>query len=350
MKSGVISVVKNQGVTYKEAGVDVDAGNRAVTLMKESVRSTFRSGVMTDIGGFGGLFALGKYNEPVLVSGTDGVGTKLKVAFMLNKHDTVGIDLVAMSVNDILVCGAEPLFFLDYIGVAKVVPEQVAEIVSGVAAGCRQAGCALIGGETAELPSLYSPGEYDLAGFAVGVVEKQDIIDGSSIKPGDVLVGLPSSGLHSNGYSLIRKLIFELNDLSTVHVPAELGVTVGEELLRPTRIYIKSVLPLVKENLIKGMVHVTGGGFIENIPRVLPEGLGVSIKLGSWPVLPVFSWLQQLGGVELNEMFRTFNMGIGFVLVVSPEQADLVVERLEANGEKGYIIGQVEAGAGVRFE
>jgi len=346
----VISVVNKQGVTYKEAGVDVDAGNRAVSLIKESVRSTFRPGVMTDIGGFGGLFALGKYQEPVLVSGTDGVGTKLKIAFMLNRHDTVGIDLVAMSVNDILVCGAEPLFFLDYIGVAKLVPEQVADIVSGVATGCRQAGCALIGGETAELPSLYSPGEYDLAGFAVGVVEKQNVIDGSNIKPGDVLVGLPSSGLHSNGYSLIRKLIFELNDLSTVHVPVELGVTVGEELLRPTRIYVKAVLPLVKEALIKGMVHVTGGGFIENIPRVLPEGLGVSIKLGSWPILPVFSWLQQLGGVEICEMFRTFNMGIGFVLVVSSEQADLVVDRLASSGEKAYIIGQVEAGAGVRFE
>ena len=343
-------MVNKQGVTYKEAGVDVEAGYRAVTLMKESVRSTFRPGVMTDIGGFGGLFALGKYQEPVLVSGTDGVGTKLKVAFMLNRHDTVGIDLVAMSVNDILVCGAEPLFFLDYIGAAKVVPEQVAEIVSGVAEGCRQAGCALIGGETAELPGLYSPGEYDLAGFAVGVVEKQNILDGSNIKPGDVLVGLPSNGLHSNGYSLIRKLVFELNDLSTVHVPVELGVTVGEELLRPTRIYVKSVLPLVKDALIKGMVHVTGGGFIENLPRVLPDGLGVSISLGSWPILPVFSWLQQLGGVELSEMFGTFNMGIGFVLVVSAEQAELVVERLATAGEKAYIIGQVKAGAGVRFE
>ena len=242
------------------------------------------------------------------------------------------------------------LFFLDYIGAAKVVPEQVAEIVSGVAEGCRQAGCALIGGETAELPGLYSPGEYDLAGFAVGVVEKQNILDGSNIKPGDVLVGLPSNGLHSNGYSLIRKLVFELNDLSTVHVPVELGVTVGEELLRPTRIYVKSVLPLVKDALIKGMVHVTGGGFIENLPRVLPDGLGVSISLGSWPILPVFSWLQQLGGVELSEMFGTFNMGIGFVLVVSAEQAELVVERLATAGEKAYIIGQVKAGAGVRFE
>jgi len=342
-------VVKAKGVTYKEAGVDVDAGNRAVELMKSSVRSTFRPEVMTDIGGFGGLFALGKYREPVLVSGTDGVGTKLKVAFMLGRHDTVGIDLVAMSVNDVLVCGAEPLFFLDYVGVGKLNPDQVAEIVSGVAAGCRQAGCALIGGETAELPGLYNPGEYDLAGFAVGVVEKEQIINGQSIEAGDVLIGLPSSGLHSNGYSLARKLIFELNDLSTVQTPAELNTTVGEELLKPTRIYVKPVLPLVQERLIKGMVHITGGGFVENIPRVLPTGLGVSIKLGSWPVLPIFTWLQQLGSVETLEMYRTFNMGIGFVLVVAPEVAHQVVERLAQNGEQAYVVGQVEDGAGVRF-
>lgn len=343
-------MVKTKGITYKEAGVDVDAGNRAVLLMKESVRSTFRPGVISDIGGFGGLFALGKYQEPVLVSGTDGVGTKLKVAFMLNRHDTVGIDLVAMSVNDILVSGAEPLFFLDYVGVGKLHPEQVAEIVSGVADGCRQANCALIGGETAELPSLYSPGEYDLAGFAVGVVEKQRIINGSNIEPGDVLVGLPSSGLHSNGFSLARKLIFELNDLSTVSAPVELGVTVGEELLRPTRIYVQPVLPLVQDELVKGMIHITGGGFIENIPRILPEGLGVCIHLGSWPVLPIFTWLQQLGSVETTEMYRTFNMGVGFVLVVSAEQAESVVERLAAGGERSYIIGYVEEGAGVRLE
>lgn len=343
-------MVKKNGFTYKDAGVDVDAGNRAVTLMKQAVQSTFRPEVMTDIGGFGGLFALGKYEEPVLVSGTDGVGTKLKVAFMMNKHDTVGIDLVAMSVNDVLVCGAEPLFFLDYVGIARIYPEQVAEIVGGVAAGCKEAGCALIGGETAELPGLYSPGEYDLAGFAVGVVEKKMIVNGSTIKAGDVLVGLPSSGLHSNGYSLVRKLIFELNDLSTVYVPEELGVTVGEELMRPTRIYVKPVLNVVRGGLVKGMVHITGGGFLENIPRVLPAGLGVRVSRGSWPILPVFSWLQKLGNVEEHEMFRTFNMGIGFILVVAPEDVAAVTSRLEAAGEKSYVIGEVTPGAGVSLE
>lgn len=343
-------VVKKNGFTYKDAGVDVDAGNRAVTLMKQAVQSTFRPEVMTEIGGFGGLFALGKYEEPVLVSGTDGVGTKLKVAFMMNKHDSVGIDLVAMSVNDVLVCGAEPLFFLDYVGIARIYPEQVAEIVGGVSAGCKEAGCALIGGETAELPGLYSPGEYDLAGFAVGVVEKKNIVNGSTIKAGDVLVGLPSSGLHSNGYSLVRKLIFELHDLSTVYVPSELGVTVGEELMRPTRIYVKPVLSVVRDAFVKGMVHITGGGFIENIPRVLPTGLGVRVNRGSWPVLPVFDWLQKLGNVEEHEMFRTFNMGIGFILVVAPENVAMVTARLAAAGEKSYVIGEVTLGAGVTLE
>ncbi len=345
--SGVISVAKTKGLTYKDAGVDVDAGNHAVELMKQSVRSTFRPEVLTDIGGFGGLFALGKYQEPVLVSGTDGVGTKLKVAFMLNRHDTVGIDLVAMSVNDILVSGAEPLFFLDYIGVGKLNPEQVAEIVSGVATGCRSAGCALLGGETAELPGLYNPGEYDLAGFAVGVAEKQRMVDGRSIKAGDVLIGLPSSGLHSNGYSLARKLIFELHDLSTVQVPKSLGVPIGEELLRPTRIYVKPVLPLIKDSLVKGMVHITGGGFFDNIPRVLPDGLGVHVHRGSWTVLPVFSWLQQLGAIDEKEMFRTFNMGIGFILVVDRATAEEVQQRLTDMGEESHIIGEVVPGAGV---
>ncbi|MDP3058554.1 MAG: phosphoribosylformylglycinamidine cyclo-ligase, partial [bacterium] len=267
-----MTFVVSKSITYKDAGVDVDAGNEAVALMKESVRSTFRREVLTDIGGFGGLFALGKYDEPILVSGTDGVGTKLKMAFMTNRHDTVGIDLVAMSVNDILVSGAEPLFFLDYIGIGKLSPTQVADIVKGVAEGCRQAGCALIGGETAELPSLYGPGEYDLAGFAVGVVEKKMLVDGANIKEGDVVIGLPSSGLHSNGYSLARKLIFELGEFSSVQTPSELGVSIGEELLKPTRIYVKSVLPLAKKGLVKGMVHITGGGFLENIPRILPRG------------------------------------------------------------------------------
>ena len=347
---GVMSVANSRAITYKEAGVDVDAGNRAVELMKDAVRSTFRPEVLSDVGGFGALFRLGKYDDPVLVSGTDGVGTKLKVAFMLNKHDTVGIDLVAMCVNDILVSGAEPLFFLDYIGIAKISPEHAAEIVAGVAAGCRDAGCALVGGETAELPGLYSPGEYDLAGFAVGVVEKPRIVDGRGIKAGDVLVGLASSGLHSNGYSLVRKLVFEIGNLSSVHVPKELGITVGEELLRPTRIYVRQVLPLLERNLIQGMVHITGGGFIENLPRVLPEGLGVGISLGTWPIPPVFDWLQRLGELELKEMYRTFNMGIGFVLILHPEDVSAARELLMELGEESYIIGKVVEGGGVELK
>ncbi|MBT9176464.1 MAG: Phosphoribosylformylglycinamidine cyclo-ligase [Firmicutes bacterium] len=343
----MMSVDKNKSLTYRDAGVDVEAGHKAVELMRGHVRATFRREVMGDIGGFGGLFALGKYDEPILVSGTDGVGTKLKVAFMLDRHDTVGVDLVAMSVNDILVSGAEPLFFLDYIGVARLDPVQVAEIVAGVAKGCQAAGCALLGGETAELPDLYSAGEYDLAGFAVGVTEKKRIVDGSTIKQGDVLIGLPSSGLHSNGYSLARKLAFEIGGFTCADVPQELGVTVGDELLRPTRIYVRQVLPLVQTGLIRGMVHITGGGFIDNIPRVLPAGLGVEIERGSWPVLPVFGWLKELGQVAVAEMFRTFNMGIGFVLVVAESDVAEVRARLIELGEASYVIGKVIAGEGV---
>jgi len=334
-------------MTYRDAGVDVEAGHQAVELMRAHVRSTYRREVMGDIGGFGGLFALGKYEEPVLVSGTDGVGSKLKVAFMLGRHDTVGIDLVAMSVNDILVAGAEPLFFLDYIGVSRLDPTQVADIVAGVAKGCQEAGCALLGGETAELPDLYSAGEYDLAGFAVGVAEKQRLVDGSRIESGDVLIGLPSSGLHSNGYSLARRLVFDVGGFTCADVPPELKVTVGEELLRPTRIYVRSVLPLVQAGIIKGMVHITGGGFIDNIPRVLPSGLGVEVIRGSWPALPVFGWLQALGQVAEQEMYRTFNMGIGFVLVVDKTYVEAVRARLADAGEASCLIGQVTVGAGV---
>jgi len=344
-----MSALRGTGFTYKDAGVDVEAGHAAVALMRSAVRSTFRPEVLSDIGGFGGLFALGSYAEPVLVSGTDGVGTKLKIAFMLGRHDTVGIDLVAMSVNDILVSGAEPLFFLDYIGVAKLEPTQVAAIVTGVAAGCKAAGCALIGGETAELPGLYHPGEYDLAGFAVGVVERKRIVDGSAIACGDVLVGLASSGLHSNGYSLARKLVFDVGGFKGHDTPPELGVSVGEELLRPTRIYVQPVLPLARAGLIKGMVHITGGGFIDNIPRVLPAALAVEIKRGSWPVPPVFGWLQQLGQVEEQEMYRTFNMGIGFILVVAPSDVQKVREELIASGEQSYVMGRVIEGEGVSF-
>jgi len=342
-------VAKEVGLTYREAGVDVAAGTRAVELMRSAVRTTFRQEVLTDIGGFGGLFALGKYEDPVLVSGTDGVGTKLKVAFMMNSHATVGLDLVAMSVNDILVSGAEPLFFLDYLGVAKLIPEQVAEIVGGVASGCRQAGCALIGGETAELPGIYAPGEYDLAGFAVGVVEKKHLVDGSTIKEGDILLGLPSSGLHSNGYSLVRKIVFDLAGHAVDDKVDCLCASIGEVLLTPTRIYVRAVLPLVRQGLIKGMVHITGGGFTENIPRVLKAGLGVEIVEGSWRVPPVFSWLAELGGVCTEEMYRTFNMGIGFILVVASEQAAVVIDQLNAVGETAYQVGQVVSGSGVTF-
>jgi len=342
-------VAKETGLTYKDAGVDVAAGQRAVDLMRGAVRATFRREVLTDIGGFGGLFALGKYEEPILVSGTDGVGTKLKVAFMMNRHHTVGIDLVAMSVNDILVNGAEPLFFLDYVGLAKLIPEQVAEIVGGVAAACRAAGCALIGGETAELPGLYAPGEYDLVGFAVGVVEKKQLVDGSTIKEGDVLLGLASSGLHSNGYTLARKIVFDLAGHRVDDEVYCLGGTIGEVLLTPTRIYVSAVLPLVREGRIKGMVHITGGGLVDNIPRVLKAGLGVEIAAGSWPVPPVFTWLAELGDVSSTEMFRTFNMGLGFILVVAPEQASLVQDKLAAMGETVYQVGQVVAGRGVVF-
>lgn len=338
---------ERKGFTYSQAGVDVDAGNRAVQLMGAAVRSTYRREVMGDIGGFGGLFALGKYQEPILVSGTDGVGSKLKLAFMLNRHDTVGIDLVAMSVNDILVSGAEPLFFLDYIGISRLEPSLVAEIVSGVAAGCKEAHCALLGGETAELPDLYREGEYDLAGFAVGVAEKRDLVDGQAIKTGDVLLGLASSGLHSNGYSLARKLAFEVGGFTCADTPAELGVTVGEELLRPTRIYVSAVLPLVRAGLIRGMVHITGGGFIDNIPRVLPLGLGAEIERGRWPAPPVFGWLQEIGQVEEREMFRTFNMGIGFVLVVAASDVAAVRACLAEQDEQAFVIGRVISGEGV---
>lgn len=330
-------------LTYASAGVDIDAGNRAVELMRESVKSTFRSGVLTDIGGFGGLFALdaAKYREPVLVSGTDGVGTKLRVAMLMDKHDTIGIDAVAMCVNDILVQGAEPLFFLDYLAVGKLIPDKVASIVAGVAEGCRQAGCALIGGETAEMPGFYHEDEYDIAGFAVGVVDRPAIIDGATIAPGDTLVAISSSGLHSNGFSLVRKACFEVAGY-TVHTPIhELGRTLGEELLEPTTIYTKQVLPFLSKNMIKGMAHITGGGLTENIPRVLPEGTAVSIDRKNWEIPPIFQLIQSIGQVEETEMLRTFNMGVGMVLVVGQEDADGVVSEIRREGSQAMIIGEV---------
>jgi len=344
--------ISGKGLTYADAGVDIDAGDEAVRLMREAVRSTFRPEALVDIGGFGGLFALNaaRYREPVLVAGTDGVGTKLRVAILMDRHETVGIDAVAMCVNDILVQGAEPLFFLDYLAVGRLVPGKVATIVGGVAEGCRQAGCALIGGETAEMPGFYGPDEYDLAGFAVGVVERDQIIDGRRIVPGDKLIGLPSSGLHSNGYSLVRKALLDVAGYSVGTFMERLGRTLGEELLVPTRIYVKAVMPLLERFDIKGLVHITGGGLTGNIPRVLPPGAGATVKMGTWPAPPVFNLIKEAGKVADREMLRTFNMGIGLVAVVTGEQAGAVRDDLSARGEKSYLIGEVVEGtSGVNY-
>jgi phosphoribosylformylglycinamidine cyclo-ligase len=334
-------------LTYRDAGVDIDAGNKAVDLMKKHVRSTYRPEVLGDIGGFGGLFALdvAKYRQPVLVSGTDGVGTKLCIAFMADKHGTIGQDAVAMCVNDILVQGAEPLFFLDYLAVGKLSPEQVAAIVSGIAGACLESGCSLIGGETAEMASFYKNGEYDIGGFAVGVAERSKLITGQTIQPGDVLIGLPSSGLHSNGYSLVRKICFDVKQMDINQIVPELEKTLGEELLIPTKLYPKACLPLIEKFAIKGMVHITGGGFYENIPRVLPEGCGAMVDTESWPKPPVFALLQQWGNVAWTEMYRTFNMGIGMILVVSPSDVKQIQDDLSARGEASFVIGQVTQGA-----
>jgi phosphoribosylformylglycinamidine cyclo-ligase len=335
--------------TYKDAGVDVEAGYKAVELMKGHVKKTFRPEVMTDLGGFGGLFSLSKdkYKEPVLVSGTDGVGTKLKIAFLLDKHDTVGIDCVAMCVNDIVCSGAEPLFFLDYIAVGKNRPERVADIVKGVAEGCVMSGCSLIGGETAEMPGFYAEEDYDMAGFAVGIVDKSKIIDGKSIKEGDKLIGLPSSGLHSNGYSLVRKLLNPSSQKLQEYVEA-LGAKMGDELIKPTKIYVKTVLDLINRYEIKGVSHITGGGFIENIPRMVPDGLRVKINKGTWPVLPIFKLLQNIANIEERDIYNTFNMGIGMVLAVSSDIAEEVLAYINKNNEEAYLIGEIIKGeAGV---
>lgn len=331
--------------TYKDAGVDVEAGYEAVRLMKDHVKKTYRPEVMTDIGGFGGLFALnsGKYKNPILVSGTDGVGTKLKVAFLMNKYDTVGIDCVAMCVNDIVCSGAEPLFFLDYIAVGKNQPQRVADIVKGISEGCIQAGCALIGGETAEMPGFYEPEEFDIAGFVVGIVEKDKIIDGSRIADGDVLIGLASSGIHSNGYSLVRKL-FNLSEEKVNQYMEKLGCTIGEELLKPTKIYVKTILDLIEKFDIKGLAHITGGGFIENIPRMLPEGTRARVNVGSWPVHPIFQIMKDIGCMEEKDMYNTFNMGIGMVMAVPGDIAQEVVNYLNADVKNAYIIGDVVSG------
>lgn len=333
-------------LTYKDAGVNIDAGNYSVKLIKDSVRATYRPEVLGDLGGFGGLFALnsGKYKEPVLVSGTDGVGTKLKIAFLLGKHDTVGQDAVAMCVNDILVQGAEPLFFLDYLAVGKLDPEQVADVVKGVANACKESGCALIGGETAEMAGFYPDGEYDIAGFSVGVVEKSNIITSEKVKEGDVLLGLPSTGVHSNGFSLVRKIVFERQGMKGDEYIEELGTTIGEALLTPTRLYPKTCLPLIEKFEIHGMVHVTGGGFYDNIPRALPEDLAVEINDDAWDMPPIFVLLQKWGNVDWPEMYRTFNMGIGMILIASANEAAKMKAHLEAEGETVYEIGRVVRG------
>lgn len=328
---------------YRQAGVDIEAGEEVVRRIRPLAKSTFRPEVLGDIGSFGGLFqfASEKYVDPVLVSGTDGVGTKLKLAFLMDRHDTVGIDLVAMCVNDIIVSGAEPLFFLDYLAVGELVVSKAEAIVQGISQGCQQAGCALIGGETAELPSFYQAGEYDLAGFAVGVVEREAILTGEHIKPGDVVIGLASSGLHSNGFSLARRVLLEQAGLSTESSLDGLDGTLGETLLTPTRIYVKPALQLIKEFSIRGLAHITGGGLTGNVPRILPKGCRAHIKKGAWSISPIFSHIQTLGQVEEDEMYRVFNMGIGFVLIVPSDQAQAVVDRANDLGEQAFRIGEV---------
>ena len=338
--------------SYKAAGVDVTAGYKAVELMKEHVARTKIDGVVSGIGGFGGLFApnFKGMEEPVLVSGTDGVGTKLKLAFLLDKHDTIGIDAVAMCVNDVVCCGAEPLFFLDYIAVGKNFPEKVAQIVSGIAEGCVQSGCALVGGETAEMPGFYPVNEYDVAGFCVGMADKPKMIDGSKLKSGDVLIGLRSSGVHSNGFSLVRK-VFGIDENTINNTYPELDKPLGETLLTPTKIYVKPILALINEVEVKAVSHITGGGFYENIPRMLKSGLSAKISRNAVPVLPIFKLIQRIGGISEHDMFNTFNMGVGMVAAVAKENAQKAVDVLKANGEDAVILGEViEGNDGVVIE
>ncbi len=337
--------MKSFSESYRQAGVDITAGYKAVELMKKHVARTTIPGVLSGLGGFGGLFELDMTDlkRPVLVSGTDGVGTKLKIAFLMDKHDTVGIDCVAMCVNDIVCCGAKPLTFLDYIACGKNVPEKIAAIVSGVAEGCVQAGCALNGGETAEMPGFYPEDEYDLAGFSVGVVDRDRIVDNSKICAGDALIGLKSSGVHSNGFSLVRK-VFDVNEKNLAVYSDELGCTLGEALLAPTRIYVKPVLKLMESVTVKGVSHITGGGFYENIPRSIPEGLTAHIETAKLDVLPIFNLIEKQGGISRRDMFNTFNMGTGMCLTVAAEQADEAVRILNAAGEQATIIGSIVEG------
>ena len=336
---------KSYSESYKAAGVDITAGYRAVELMKSHIARTKNEGCLDDIGGFGGLFGLNLkgYEEPVLVSGTDGVGTKLRLAFLLDKHDPVGIDCVAMCVNDVICCGAKPLFFLDYIACGKNVPERIAELVSGVAEGCVQAGSALIGGETAEMPGFYPVDEYDLAGFSVGIVDKKKIVDHSAMVPGDVVIALPSSGVHSNGFSLVRK-VFDVEH-TNIQSPCEAlgGASIGETLLTPTKIYVKPMLALFDQVRVKGVSHITGGGFYENIPRAIPDGLGAKIQKSAIRILPIFDLIAKTGHIPERDMFNTFNMGVGMSVVVAKEDAETALSVLQANGEDAYLIGEIVA-------
>jgi len=357
------TVVARRKLTYKDAGVNIDVSNDLEDGYLQLMQSTFTPQVIQNPGGFGGLYRLKgtpglfsrQFRDPVLVSGTDGVGTKLKIAFLLDRHDTVGIDLVAMSVNDILVQGAEPIFFLDYVASGKVEARVMLDIVRGVADGCRQAGCALLGGETAELPGFYAPGEYDLAGFAVGVVERQHLLDGRAVRPGDVILGLASSGLHSNGYSLARKALLEEGGLDLHRTDERLGCTLGEALLEPTRIYVRPVLAAMrayrKKKPVHALAHITGGGLVENVPRVLPKDCDALFRWGSWPLPPIFPLVQECGNVDDEEMRRVFNMGLGMVMVVSEVSANVILQRLKRAGCPGFRVGQVVPGSGVvRFE
>lgn len=334
-------------ITYKSAGVDVDEGQRAVKLMKDHVKSTFNANVLTDLGSFGGLFSLNTqdYKEPVLVAGTDGVGTKVKLAFMMDKHDTIGQDCVAMCVNDILCQGGKPLFFLDYIATGKLVGEKIAQIVAGIAEACKLADSALIGGETAEMPGIYKENEYDIAGFSVGIVDKSKIITGEKIRAGDLILGLASSGVHSNGYSLVRKLFFDILKMEPTDYVEELGTSLGEELLKPTKIYVRPVLSLIEQIDVKGICHITGGGFYENLPRILPDNVDAKIKLGSWDILPIFKLMKEKGNITEKEMFSTFNMGIGMMLVVNRDDAEKSLDILRAEGQDVEIIGEIVEGS-----
>jgi phosphoribosylformylglycinamidine cyclo-ligase len=328
---------------YQKAGVDINLGNTFIERIKPLIRQTFSPEVITDIGGFSGLFRLdtAAYSEPVLVSSTDGVGTKLKIAQLLGRHQTVGIDLVAMCVNDIIVQGARPLFFLDYLATGKLDLETTTAVIEGIVNGCRQAGCALLGGETAEMPGFYTDGEYDLAGFVVGIVDREKIIDGSKIQPGDQIIGLASSGLHSNGFSLVRKIFFEDLRIGPQEVIPELGTALGEELLKPTRIYVQSILSLIKEFPINGIAHITGGGLTENLPRILPAACRARLRQGSWEIPPIFSLIQRWGRVSEEEMNKVFNNGVGLILVVPEDRSGEIISHLEGLGEKCFLIGQI---------